>query len=115
MEAGLAMLLVHSSKYFLYEYAHVLVFYCAQIARVLNLSTLNLSAAQGLTAPSYLAMPLVRSSRYVLYEYAHVLFLPRPGCAHLACMPNLSTPNLSTAQDGSGPRRSIPPRHAACT
>src|SRR6266481_2557953 len=131
MEAGpaapshLAVLLVRSSKYFLYEYAHVLLSYCAQIARVLNLSTSNLSTAQVCTLSSgwRTAWPLRPTSPCCLYIagnifYTNMLtssFLLRPGCAHLARMPNLSTPNLSTAQDGSGPLRSIPPRHVTCT
>src|SRR6266446_4270714 len=122
MEAGLATLshlavsLVCSSRYALYESAHVLVSSSAWLHPFGTYAKPEHSGPECCSGWKQ-ASPLCPTLLCHLYVAADMLymnllmssFLPRPGCTHLAHMPNLSTQDLSAAQDGSGPRHSIPP------
>src|SRR5713101_3823553 len=118
----LAVPLVHNRGYVLYEYAHVLICSSAWLRPFGTFAKPEHSEPEHCSGWKW-ASPLRPTSPCRLYItgdmfYTNMLtfsFVLWPGCAHLAHLPNLSTPNLSTAQDGNGPRRSVPPRRAACT
>src|SRR6266446_973209 len=94
MEAGLAapsqltVLLVHSSKYFVYKYAHVLVSYCAQIPPVPNLSTTQVCMLPSGWQRASLLRPTSPCCLYVAANIFYTitlmsLFLISPGCAQI--------------------------------